>query len=72
MKRDDASSTVPAPSPANKYCSGPQPPGRQTPCGYPAGPIMGSDGTVYQVLDTGQTARRKLRVRAEGCATKRG
>ena len=29
----------------------------RTPCGYAAGPLKASDGTVYEVLKTGQIVR---------------
>lgn len=34
----------------------------RTPCGYPPGPIKASDGTVYEVLATGQMVRREFKM----------
>jgi hypothetical protein len=31
----------------------------KTPCGYPAGPLKASDGTRYEVRETGQIVRRR-------------
>ena len=81
---DEVSPTVPLPGPANIYRAGPRPPVQRTPCGYPAGPIEASDGTVYVVMENGQLLRRepkmtkaelKLRKkerRLKTCATRRG
>jgi hypothetical protein len=32
---------------------------KRTPCGYPAGGLRASDGTLYKVLPSGQIVRRE-------------